>query len=289
MLNMKTEALLANLEGAMNLECHRDFMARVQRRVAEATGHPDVPGTRYRASSIGKAWIAQTLDKWYGGKRRFTTAQCVTMLNGIVAQEVVAELLNLMEYRFKQEATVQYRDVTGHADIIVEHDNVLTVLECKSMAPHLISPFANNPSDTYGYLSQLSFYWWRVREANPGKTVGAAFTLFDRGSSKIRTVPLTESAMMRKVERIQMAVDILSDIEPYDVDALLREVGIPPTIGGDIPPDMSRSRWSRILYAPIETPSGCVYRVQDIDVIARQLKALPLERADAYDPDTDAE
>lgn len=274
----------------MNLECDREFMSRVQRRLAQATGHPDVPGTLYRASSIGKPWITQTLDKWYGGKRRFTTAQCMTMLNGMLSQEVIAELLHLMSYRFEQEMTVEYLTVTGHADIIVEHDDVITVLECKSMAPHLVAPFANNPSDQYGYLSQLAFYWWRVKTANPTKTVGAAFVLYDRGNSKIRTVPLTESAMLRKVERIQMAVDILSRIEPYDVDTLLREVVIPPPVGGQLPAEMSRSRWAKTLYTLTETSDGAYYRVQDLDVIARQLKALPLQRADAFDPqDTHAD
>ncbi|ABI33169.1 PfWMP4_25 [Phormidium phage Pf-WMP4] len=279
-MTLKLQALTDALEKSGALQCDREFSKRVQARLAQAAGHPDDPTVKYRASSIGKPWITQTLDKWYGGAKIFTVSQTMTMLQGMLSQEYIAELLNLMDYKFSQEVTVKYKTVMGHADIIVEDDSEIIVLECKSMAPHLINPFIASPSDDYGYLSQLSFYWWCAAQANPSKKASAAFVLYDRGNSRIKTVSITPSAMQRKVERIQTAVDILSRIEPYDVDTLLREVVIPPTVDGKIMGGIARTRWARLLYAPIETGDGVVYRVQDLDVIAQQLKNMPQHRRD---------
>lgn len=280
MSSMQMDALAYTLEEATKMECPPTFIDRVKQRVVNAPQHPDVPGTLYRASSIGKPWIVQVLDRWYGGARRYTVANCITMLNGSIMQELIAEILTLAQYNIEQEVTVSHNAVTGHADIVVTLQDTVIVLECKSMAPHVIAGFANNPSDDYGYMSQLSFYWKRVSEMYPDKKVEAAFALFDRGASKIRVVPIIESAMERKVHRIDVATEILGGIADYDVDKLLANVVIPPTVSGKIPTSMSISKWAKVLYKGIDTADGARYEVQDLDAIARQLKQLPLSRAD---------
>ncbi|UTQ79796.1 hypothetical protein [Plectonema phage JingP1] len=279
-MTLKLQALTDALDKGGNLNCDREFTERVQRRLSEATGHPDDPTVRYRASSIGKPWVVQTLDRWYGGKRQYTVAQCMTMLQGMLSQEYIAEMLHLMDYEFEQEVTLKYKTVMGHADIVVHNGGEIHVLECKSMGTHLVNPFANNPNDDYGYLSQLSFYWRCIADAYPTKKVTASFVLYDRGNSRIKCVPLTETAMNRKFERIQLAVDILSKIEPYDIDTLLREVVIPPTVDGKIMGGIARTRWARILYAPHETGTGVVHKLRDPDDIAQLLRNLPQERQD---------
>lgn len=274
----KLQMLEEVFKTASSLPCGAEFTDRVLERVLNNRGgHPDVEGTMYRASSIGKPWILQVLDRWYGGARTYTAGQCMNMLNGVVAQEYVAELLSLCKFGFEQEVMVKHLAVTGHLDLLVKVGGELLVLECKSMAPHMVSGFAANPNDDYGYLSQLSFYVGCVRRMYPTMKVGGAFVLFNRGTGDLRLVPITDSAIDRKVERINQALEVLMEIEPYDVDKLIEQVSIPPTVDGKIPSSMSRSRWSKVFYRGVESGG---YVLQPEDVIVRQLKQLPLQRAD---------
>lgn len=282
--DLKLQALGYFIEQSTTHQCPSNFFDRVLKRAVEAPRHGDIPGIKYRASSIGKPWIIQVLDRWYGGSRHYTVANCLNMGNGSIAQEILAELLDLGDYAFSQEQSVKFYDVGGHYDFVVTlKGDTLVVLECKSMASHNIASFANNPNDDFGYMSQLSLYWQCVMSDNPDKQVLAAFVLFDRSISKFRMVPITTQAMSRKIERIGSALKPLSEIEDYDVDALLNLVEVPAPVNGNVPGSMTWSRWKKVLYESTGEDRER-YRIAPTESIARQLKMLPMERADKANP-----
>lgn len=278
MSSLYYETISYLLEQAPSLECDEGFLDRVMHRVNNAPQHEDVPGTRFRASSIGKPWVVQLLDKWYGKRRRYTIAAMMNMGNGKFTQELLAEILSLSKVGFKQEVGVRMYRVTGHVDFVLERGDEVLVIECKSMASHLVSSFCNSPNDSYGYLSQLSFYWACVKQMYPTKNVSAMFAVFDRSMSKFRCVQISPMALEKCVARIESSVGRLAAIKDYDVDALaeLLPLMIPPAMGGKIPDSVARSRWASMLYT--HTADG--YEVAPIESIVLQLKSIPQERGD---------
>lgn len=267
------------LRTATDLECHDAIAQQVIAKACQDSGHPDIPGTKYRASSIGRPWILQTLDRWYGRKRKITVANATTMLSGRLAQALLSEILRMSGVKFEEEVAVHFCGVTGHVDfIIVKRDEVL-VLECKSMASYVGTSFKANPTDKYGYVSQLSFYWECVRRLHPDKKVSAAFVLFNRDSCTFSCIPLAVHAMKERIERVKTATEALASVRDYDVDKLLSTVDIPPCIGGKLPDSVTTSRWANVLYAN----DGDGWHNQDLEIVARQLKDIPQQRMD-YTP-----
>lgn len=278
-MSLPLESLAHILETVGDLPCTTSFLDNVSRRVVNAEKHADMPGVKFRASSIGRPWIGQVLDRWYGGKRQFYVKSCLSMLSGILAEQTLIEVLSLCNYDYEEQGTVSIGEVGGHYDAIVTVKQTKIVIECKSMASHLIAGFANNPNDDYGYLSQLSFYWEATRRAYPDYEVLGAFVLFDRSNCKFRLVDIAQFAMEAKVRRFLGAIDAVTALKDYDVDALLALGAIPPAINGKLPSSMQWSRWAKVLY---RCNNEGVYSVQDEEAIATQLKQLPLERSDKY-------
>lgn len=236
---------------AGTLECSASFGDLVRERIINAPKHIDRPETKFRASKIGRPWIIQVLDQWfYGGvtARKSTVSQQLTMLNGSIIQEVAAVILDLCNYKYEAEVELRMFGITGHADLLVDLAGEVIVLECKSMASHLISSFANAPSDEYGYLSQLSFYAYCTRIEYAGKRVRQAFLLFDRSTSKFRIVEISPGMVDAKVKRMMEATKALEGIERYDFNALFERCLVPPPIGGEMPKSMRYSRWAKQLY-----------------------------------------
>lgn len=276
-MSLTLEALAHILETVGELPCSTAFLDNVSRRVVEAEKHADDHTVKYRASSIGKPWLTQVLDKWYGGKRQFYVKNCLAMLSGILAEQALIEILTLCDYGFEEQGQVDIGLVRGHYDMVLTVKGVKIVLECKSMASHVIAGFAASPNDDYGYLSQLAFYWEATRRAYPDYEVEGAFVLFDRSANKFRLVEIARFALEAKVRRFVGAIDKVSALADYDVDGLLALGAIPPTVNGKLPSSMQWSRWAKVFYRCND--SG-VWSVQDEKAIALQLKQLPLERSD---------
>lgn len=87
------------------------------------------------------------------------------------------------------------------------------------------------------------------------------------------------TVLQAKWDRIKLAVDTLTEIPPYDVDALLSIVAIPPTVGGKLLSSVKYSRWVDTLYQQ----GGDGYSIRPLEDISKQLKQLPLQRADRYE------
>jgi hypothetical protein len=276
--------LLTSLEQSLkhctNCEVGVNIMDRVLKRVVNAPKYEDDASVKYRASKVGRPWVLQKLDRWYGGKQKYTVGSTMAMLNGNIAQEWVAELLTTFGYEFSQEVSVSYRGVGGHIDFLVfDHGTrTVAVLEVKSMATHLVTPFKNAPHDDYGYVSQLSVYVKAVRKRYPDYSVEQAFVVFDRSMSKLHVVPIRDHAVDDRIARIDYGLTRLETVADYDVDALLAAVILPPVnMNGTVPLAMARSRWADVFYKV--QPDG-KYKLADVADIAMQLKQLPLQRAD---------
>lgn len=248
-----------------------DINKLVLDRLSKQEEHEDRPDVLYRASSIGKPWIIQVLNKWYGkGNPPVYMSQATVMFEGRVAQAWAETVLSLCKLQFTTEGEVRFGPVLGHYDILVTKRDKRAVLEVKSMAGHVLTAFKNAPHDDYGYLSQLSFY------ATVLNVDDAAFLLFDRSQGKWHVVPITKSAISTKFTRLERALEALADLKPYDVQALVELEMIPLPINGNIPSSMKRSRWSDYLYTYREGE----YHVQDKDTLARLLGSIPAERGD---------
>src|SRR6476646_5182138 len=234
MNSMGVQTLEHVFNNVTGLECPDSWMAVAMERVATAPPHEDKPGVRFPASKIGRPWIVQVLDQWFPGKRKTTVGQVLNMVNGNIIQEVAAAVLDLCNYDYRAEVNVHSYGVEGHADLVVYLNDVTVVLECKGMAAHIVSSFCNNPSDQYGYLSQLAFYSHCIQQQSQ-KPVAAAFLVFDRSASKFRLVEISPGMVDQKVKRIQTGTSILVDIAPHDYRSLIEKCAIPPTVGGTVP------------------------------------------------------
>lgn len=219
----------AHLSGAVLLKAHQRW----------DTPHATDPMV-YRASSIGKPWVHQVLSRWiYQGcdyKENFSVAAQMRMLDGVIVQVWAETLLELGGVAFEAEGEHLYAPegtpytIKGHSDIVCT-DHIrreIVVLECKSMASYVLKKFAENPSDTYGYLSQLSFYTKVIESKYPGYHVLGAFLLYDRSSAKFSVHPIPQFTIDAKFERIQVAFPKLTAIPRWDFDSLLNQVVIPP-------------------------------------------------------------
>jgi hypothetical protein len=239
------------------------------------TTHQNDPAVQFRASSIGKPWITQILDKWYGASRSFNLASAQVMYEGRVAQawaEVVLDLTPAFSYT--TEGLVSHSVIQGHYDLCVTtRDGKRVVLEVKSMAGHLLGNFRKNPHDEYGYVSQLSFY------AHTLQADSAAFLIRDRTTAKWEVVTPTPYILERKWERLTRVVEQIRNIRPYDVDSLLvavYESGIPYPVMGKLPNNMRYSKWCDTLYHC----SADGYVIRPAEDIATILKQIPANRRD---------
>ena len=136
--------------------------AQVLANVKASIEHPHNREVCYRASSIGKPWIIQVLNSWYPIPPAFPIGTCMKMMDGVFCQAWAEAILTTAQLPFttEEEHTLEVppTKVVGHSDIVVSRGGEIVVLECKSMASHLIAKFAKDPHDDYGYVSQLSFY-----------------------------------------------------------------------------------------------------------------------------------
>jgi hypothetical protein len=249
---MLIDTIDAVLSGCNNLDAPQELMSQV---INLAKLRIDLPHDRevcYRGSSIGKPWILQVLNRWYPSPTVFTVGSMMVMTDGIIAQAWAEYILTLAKVQFTSEPEFSMNfgavKVVGHSDIVCTRGNEIVVIECKSMAAHLISGFANCPNDDYGYLSQLSFYVGAVKRLNPMREVIGLFLLYDRSNGKFRTVQVLDSVLAAKWNRISNALEKVAAIPQYDLRQLLSVVAVPPPINGKIPTSMKWSRWAKAFY-----------------------------------------
>jgi hypothetical protein len=250
-----TEEIDSLMRGVTNLNTPPQIMSKVIKRITTGMEAAHKDQVCFRASSIGKPWILQVLGRWYPSEPVFSVGACMKMLDGIVAQGWAEEILDLAGHEFESEKELRLdlgggTEVVGHSDMIVTNraTRQMTVIECKSMAGHVMSRFYATPHDDHGYLSQLSFYVTMVRQLNPTFTVEPLFLLFDRSNGQFRTVVLGENIVSAKFGRVSSALVDVAKIPMFDLDALLDTVMIPPPIGGQIPPSMKWSKWAKAFY-----------------------------------------
>jgi hypothetical protein len=274
MLIETIDALLNSLPGILgDKTLHDRAAARIQ--LHTSAPHEDKPGI-YRASSIGKPWIIQVLDRWYSrGEKQFTLDQQFKMLEGIVAQAWIEVVFDLSRLSFTSEE-VHLRKVggcqmEGHSDIILTSPKELLVLEVKSMDSHVMKSFISAPNDNFGYLSQLAFYTGCVAEANPAKKVGGAFLLCDRSRAKFTLLPIMSDNLKLRWDRIHSALETVDSIPQFNIEALLETVIIPPTVNGKLPGGMNFTRWCDALYIP---EGAREYRVATNLEAARLIKGM---------------
>jgi hypothetical protein len=266
------------LADVTNVAIDEGFMARVQGRINLAPDHSDRPEVMFRASKIGRPWVLQTLERWYGGKKQLHVKSCLAMMLGNVAQEAIAELVEMANFgTVTQELELKHMGVCGHADLVIERGGEVLVCEIKTMAPHLITPFRNAPSDDYGYVSQLSFYIDCLRRLHPTKKVEGCFILYDAANKKFYVVGLTEMAISSRVERYHQMVPLLTRLTPYDVEGLLAISHVPPTVNGKLPNSVKFTRWAEFLY--VQDALG-KYSVRSNADISLRLLELKNRRAD---------
>ena len=255
------ESIVANVH---NYNLVPETMSDVNKHVQSQIDNPHSREECYRASSIGRPWIGQVLDRWYPseGVEMFNMDSLMKMHSGIMMQSWIEYLLQVacIDFISEKEMVLEVGDVrvVGHADIICRKGDSLVVLECKSMASHLFNPFAREPHDNYGYLSQLSFYTEMARRAHPMHDTRGAFLLHDRGAHKFKLVEITQSCMEGRFSRVSTALTEIQKIPRFDLKALFDTVVVPPAVGNKIPPSMSFSRWSKYLYRYLGRGEGYV-------------------------------
>lgn len=198
----------------------------------------------------------------------------MVVTDGVIAQAWVETTFDVCKIEYEAEAVLSRKvgdiEIIGHSDIVARKGSQIAVLECKSMAPHLISEFSKLPNDDFGYLSQLAFYTDCVKRKYPLCSVLPAFVLYNRGLGKIKVIPITHEVVQSKVRRVDMALEGIAGVPVNDIRALLDLVSIPPAIGGKIPTGMKFSRWYDCLYEP--TAEYGKFRVRQIDDAVEQVK-----------------
>lgn len=250
-----TEEIDAMMQGVGNMNTPPSIMNRVVNNILANMSAPHSDQVCFRASSIGKPWILQVLGRWYPSEPVFSVSQCMKMLDGIVAQGWAEEILTLAGFDYESETEMRLElgngvEVVGHSDIIVRNVSTrqITVVECKSMAGHVISKFFKSPHDEYGYLSQLAFYTSMVRRLNPTFTVEPMFLLFDRNQGCFKSVVITDDVIKAKFSRVESALVDVANIPIFNIDALLDTVMIPPPINGQVPGSMKWTKWAKCFY-----------------------------------------
>jgi hypothetical protein len=270
------------LEGVHDILAPSILMERTVRKALDRIVTPHDRTVCYRASSIGKPWVTQVLDRWagsgiYSDSEMRGIGSLMVMTDGVLAQAWVETTFDICKIEYEAEAVLSRSvggiEIIGHSDIIARKGSQIAVLECKSMAPHLITSFAKLPNDDFGYLSQLAFYTDCVRKKYPLCTVSPAFVLYNRGVGRFKVVPITNEIVTSKVRRVDTALEGIASIKPNDVEALLELVVIPPTLNGKIPTAMKFSRWYDCLYEP--TAEYGQYRVRRLpDAVEEVTKKL---------------
>lgn len=265
------------VEALPGVEVPKDFMTQIQQKLRLAPDHEDTPDIRYRASKLGRPWVLQMVERWYGsGQRPILFGNSVAMMNGNLTQEIIAHVLS-SAYNVEQEVEFTDMSIRGHADMIIKKGNNIVVLECKSMAPHMFKQFEQAPSDEYGYMSQLAFYAGCVRRDNPRCTVEAGFVIFDRGSSKFKIIPIQWFALDQRIERYKAIIPELEKVQPYDIEHLLQVVNVPPAILGKLPASMKYTKWSSYFY---NVDSQMMYSNKSPEQVVERFSLLTRGRAD---------
>lgn len=244
------EHLLTNVT---DMKTNTSIMNTVIANVVENMAHPHSSQVCFRASSIGKPWILQVLGRWYPHESAFSVGTCMKMLDGIVTQAWAEEIIRMGGYSFESERTLELQvgqtKVMGHSDIVVTNHATrqIVVIECKSMAAHIITKFFANPHDDHGYISQLAFYTEMVKRAHPTYTVTPTFLLYDRSNGKYKVCGITTHVLDQKFQRVEQALGAVAAIPTFDLDALLDTVKAPPPMDG-VPPSMRWSIWAKAFY-----------------------------------------
>lgn len=267
------------LEGVHEIPAPSVLMERTVGKSLERITTPHSREVCYRASSIGKPWVTQVLDRWagtglYSDTEMRPIGSQMVMTDGVIAQAWVETTFDVCKIEYEAEAVLSRKvgdiEIIGHSDIVARKGSQIAVLECKSMAPHLISEFSKLPNDDLGYLSQLAFYTDCVKRKYPLCSVLPAFVLYNRGLGKFKVIPITHEVVQSKVRRVDMALEGIAGVPVNDIRALLDLVSIPPAIGGKIPTGMKFSRWYDCLYEP--TAEYGKFRVRQIDDAVEQVK-----------------
>ena len=155
------------LEGVHEIPAPSVLMERTVGKSLERITTPHSREVCYRASSIGKPWVTQVLDRWagtglYSDTEMRPIGSQMVMTDGVIAQAWVETTFDVCKIEYEAEAVLSRKvgdiEIIGHSDIVARKGSQIAVLECKSMAPHLISEFSKLPNDDFGYLSQLAFY-----------------------------------------------------------------------------------------------------------------------------------
>lgn len=252
-MSLLLDELEGVLTGVADMKTQTTLMSTVVANVVDNMAHPHNSQVCFRASSIGKPWILQVLGRWYPYESGFTVSTCMKMLDGIIAQAWAEEIIRIGGYSFESERALELvvgdTKVMGHSDIIVTNHNTrqMVVLECKSMAAHIISKFFSAPHDDHGYMSQLAFYTEMVKRAHPTYTVTPAFLLYDRSLGKFKMCGIMQQALDVKFRRVEDALSAVAAIPRFDLDALLDTVKAPPPLDG-VPPSMRWSIWAKAFY-----------------------------------------
>ena len=241
------------LTSVTDMKTQTSIMRTVTVNMLDNIDHPHNAQVCFRASSIGKPWILQVLGRWFPHDSSFTVGTCMKMLDGIEAQAWAEEIIRMGGYSFESEKSLELvvgaTKVMGHSDIIVTNHATreILVIECKSMAAHIITKFFNEPHDDHGYMSQLAFYTEMVKRANPTYTVTPTFLLHDRSAGKFKMCPIVQQALDKKFQRVEQALSAVAAIPMFDLDALLDTVKAPPPLDG-VPPSMRYSIWAKAFY-----------------------------------------
>jgi hypothetical protein len=251
------------------------YLERIMKRVTSAPQYVEDTNVKFRASKIGRPFILQLVERWYGGRRPTTAANALAMLSGNMVQEVAAELMELAHLNFKQELRLEHLGIAGHADFLVWQGEDALLIECKSMAPHIYQRFKTEPTDDYGYLSQLAFYTDCVRRTE-NKNVVPAFLLFNRGTSEFHLMRIANHVIENRVERYTKAVPGLLEVTDYDMLGALQVVQPPPALGGKMPTSISNTKWANYFY---ENRDGYWWVRGQEDIIQR-FSQLTSQRAD---------
>lgn len=274
------EEIAQTLSAAKDLKVPREYLDAVKRRVLNAPEHTEGL-TKYRASSLGRPFVLHMLERWYGGRRAYSAGQAIPILMGSIFQEFMTYNLELMGLDIETEALLvdEKLNISGHADFVIKKDREVFVGEIKNMASFALKKFRELPTDDYGYISQLAFYYNRLCAKYPDCQVTAAFVLFDGGTRNYYVVPMSRETLIQKVERYQNGLPILDSIEDYDLVGLFDKIQIPPVVNDKPPPVIVNTRWCQHLYA--NTSAG--WKVRPTKQVIAQLEMLGQERADGQE------
>jgi hypothetical protein len=239
------------LKKAGNAIVPPDFTQRLLER-AQQRGNP--PRKGLRASNCTAPLLYQILDARYPAEKQFTLAQSGKIFFGTYAEELVCYVLELAGYHLEREVRCVAGLYTGHADVVVKespNSHAKLVLEIKSSDTWGCSKLRKDPSDEYGYVSQLAFYYATTRSHM------AAFVTVDRCKLEMRLVPMSTTVLDAKFRAVMATSHTASDVIWGGSSALL---SLPaPHTKLPIEKAATYPRWGSMFYEPGLPPTLLPY------------------------------